>query len=140
MINIDILSLIPQKPPFIAVEHLLFCEKEKTTTSFTVRNDSLFIENGALSEMGIIENIAQTCAARLGYINRDKSVKIGMIASVSNLEIFSRPKVNSKIETTINVIFEMDDIRLIEAQSTCEGKLVTSCEMKVFLTDIVVRP
>ena len=140
MINIDILSLIPQKPPFIVIDQLLFCEKEKTITAFTIPEDSLFIENGALSEMGIIENIAQTCAARLGYINREESVKIGMIASVSNLEIFSRPKINSKIETTINVVFEMADIRLIEAQSTCEGKLVASCEMKVFLTDIVVTP
>ena len=40
------------------------------TTELTVREDNLFYEDGRLTSSGLIENIAQTCAARIGYINK----------------------------------------------------------------------
>jgi len=138
MIDIDILTLIPQKPPFIAVDKLIYCDKINAKSSFLIDKDSIFAEKEELSEAGIIENFAQTCAARLTYLNQDEGVKIGMIGSVDKIEIFSRPKVNSLLETNITVAAEVMNFLLIEAFSESEGKTVACCKMKIFLTDINV--
>ena len=134
----DILKLIPQKPPFIAIDKLLSCNEITTETSFKILKDSIFVEDGKFTEAGITENFAQTCAARLGYLNLNETVKIGMIGSVDNLEILKLPNVNSRINTTITVAAEFQNILLVEAQSKCENELVATCRMKIFLTDIGV--
>ena len=39
----DILSLIPQKPPFVMVDELLFSDDNITRTSFIVTADNVFV-------------------------------------------------------------------------------------------------
>jgi len=135
MIDIDILTLIPQKPPFIAIDKLLSCNEIKTETSFKIVENSIFTEGNIMSEAGVIENIAQTCAVRLGYLNQNDAVKIGMIVSAENLEILQLPKVNSTLFTTITVIGDFMGFLIIEAESICENDLITKCKMKIFLTE-----
>ena len=132
------MKYIPQKPPFVMIDKLIYCDKEVTRVDFTIKNDSLFVENGVLSETGILENIAQTCAARLGYLNQNQPVKIGMIGSVNNFELNSFPSVGDKITTTIVVTAEVLNVILLSA-IVFHGidHLIASCEMKVVLTDIV---
>jgi len=135
MIDIDILTLIPQKPPFIAIDKLLSCNEIKTETSFKIVENSIFTEGNIMSEAGVIENIAQTCAVRLGYLNQNDAVKIGMIVSAENLEILQLPKVNSTLFTTITVIGDFMGFLIIEAESICENDLIAKCKMKIFLTE-----
>ncbi|MDR2814115.1 MAG: pseudouridylate synthase, partial [Prevotellaceae bacterium] len=62
--DVSILELLPQRPPFVMVDTLLYCDREVTVTSLLVRDGNIFCDNGRLTEAGVIENIAQTCAAR----------------------------------------------------------------------------
>lgn len=137
--KINILELIPQRLPFVMVDKLLFCDKEKTQTEFFIKEDNLFVANGQLIETGILENIAQTCAARLGYLNKNQPVKIGMIGSIDNFELFALPSVGKKLETTIIVSAEVMNIIVLSASVHCDDKLLVSCNMKVVLTDIVSK-
>lgn len=77
--EIDILDLIPQRPPFVLIDRLTAFDEARTETRFTVRTEHLMCESGRLQAAGLIENIAQTCAARLGYINllHAERVKLG---------------------------------------------------------------
>lgn len=144
--NIDILTLIPQKRPFVMVDRLIDFNEEGSTTDFVVREDNLFCVDGTLLETGIMENIAQTCAARIGYINlyeKKESVKIGVIGSIKDFKIFELPKIGDILETTINVISEVFAITLVSAkvkikdQYNADGseKIIAQCEMKISLTD-----
>jgi predicted hotdog family 3-hydroxylacyl-ACP dehydratase len=135
LLEIDIKDLIPQKEPFVMVEQLLHCDWERTKTSLSIKDDNIFVENGAFSQSGIIENIAQTCAARLGYLNRNHPVKIGMIGSIDDFE-FSRvlPKVWQEIITEIVVEAEIGQVVLLNAKVLC-GEQKASGKMKVVLTD-----
>jgi len=133
----NILKYIPQRPPFVMVDSLIFCNSEQTQTEFTINNNSLFVVNGQLIETGIMENIAQTCAARLGYLNQNQPVKIGMIGSVNNFELYSLPNTGKTITTNIIVTAEVLNVVLLSASVFCGESLIASCEMKVVLTDIV---
>ena len=68
-------------------------ERYRTVTSFTVREDCIFVEDGHLTADGIVENVAQTCAARMGYINIiDKEhVKLGFIGAVRDMRFLRLP-------------------------------------------------
>lgn len=139
MIDIDILTLIPQQPPFIMVDNLIFCNKEQTCTEFLIKEDTLFVVNGQLTEIGMLENIAQTCAARLGYLNINQPVRIGMIGSIDNFELHLLPCVGSKLITTITITAEVLNVVVLSANVMSEDKLLSTCNMKVVLTDIISK-
>ncbi|MDD2623062.1 MAG: pseudouridylate synthase [Bacteroidales bacterium] len=136
MIPISILELIPQHPPFVMIDHLLLSKDKIGRTSFVVKENNIFIENGFFSEAGLIENIAQTCAAHIGYINKGEGIKIGVIGSVKNFEIKQLPKINDYIETTIEISNVVFHTTVISAKVHCNSQLMASCEMKISISDI----
>ncbi|MDR0507750.1 MAG: pseudouridylate synthase [Dysgonamonadaceae bacterium] len=136
MEQINIQDLIPQKEPFIMVEKLLFCDLERTKTSLSITNDNIFVENDIFSQSGIIENVAQTCAARLGYLNRNQPVKIGMIGSINDFEFSGvLPEAGQEIITEISVEAEVGQVILLNASVLCNENMIATGKMKVVLTD-----
>lgn len=135
--DIDILTLIPQRRPFVMVDRLLSFDETESSTDFVVREDNIFCKDGLFLETGIMENIAQTCAARIGYINitNNESVKIGVIGSIKDLIITKLPKVGSRLLTKVKVLSEVFAITLVEAEVFDNDELVARCEMKISLTD-----
>ena len=132
--NIDVKQLIPQKPPFVMIDHLVHFDQVFTKTEFEILPDNLFVENGRFLESGLIENIAQTCAARLGYINtvvNKDEVRLGFIGAMKSLYINKLPRVHSTLETTIEVMNEVFNITLVKATTICEGEVLVTCEMKI---------
>ena len=91
------LPYIPQRPPFVLVDNLLSCNEEIVVTDFHIPHDHILVENGLLSDAGMIENVAQTCAARIGWINRDKPIPIGVIGAVNNFEYSALPAAGSAL-------------------------------------------
>ena len=135
--DIDILKLIPQRPPFLLVDRLEDFEPMKSVTSFVVKEDGILVRDGVLSEAGLMENIAQSCAARIGYVNLQNSqtVKIGIIGSVKDFCVYEMPAVGSSLETTVDVLNEIFGITLVRAEVKNGEKICASCEMKISLTD-----
>ena len=132
--SIDVKQLIPQQPPFVMIDHLVHFDQVFTKTEFEILPDNLFVENGRFLESGLIENIAQTCAARLGYINtviNKDDVRLGFIGAMKSLRIYKLPAVHSTLETTIEVMNEVFNITLVKATTICEGEVLVTCEMKI---------
>ena len=137
--KINIEEILPQKRPFIMPDALTHFDEVTTRTRMQVRADNIFVENNRFTESGIIENIAQTCAARMGYINKylhAGSVKIGFIGSIKDMTINELPEVGDELETTIEVISEIFAITLVNAKVETGDKLIASCEMKISITEI----
>lgn len=135
----NILDIIPQRPPFIMVDKLEYCDNVKTVTTFTVRTDNMFCENGRLDACALVENIAQTCAARIGYINKfvlKENVKLGFIGSVKNLKVKRTPAVGECLVTTIEVLEEIMGLTLVNAVIEINGEPIVTSEMKIALSDI----
>ena len=132
--DIPLKELIPQRPPFVMIDKLLSCDMTTTTTMLEVREDNIFVVDGHFSAEGLMENIAQTCAARIGYFN--ESMKIGVIGAVTNFEIFQTPKVGDLIETTIEVLEEMFQITLVKAVIQRGDETMAQANMKISLLNI----
>src|ERR1043165_4556592 len=91
----EIVSYIPQKHPIVMIDEIVKVEEKVTLTHFEIRSDNMFVYNGELREPGIIENIAQTAAAKAGYEVKKNGAEplIGFIGAVKDLQIHSFPKV-----------------------------------------------
>jgi predicted hotdog family 3-hydroxylacyl-ACP dehydratase len=133
--GIDILSLIPQKPPFVMVDELLFSDDNITKTCFTVTPDNVLVINGEFSEAGLMENMAQTAAAGSGNMARieNRPVANGYIGQVKNFEIFSLPKVGDVLVTEVKIEVQVFDAGIVSGKIWCNEVEVAQCEMKIFI-------
>ena len=131
----NIQDLIPQKPPFVMVDKLLNFNETKTTTGLTIRADNVFVENGIFKEPGLVENIAQTAAARAGYISskENKPVLVGYIGAVNALQIFSLPKTGNELTTEVTIENQIFDVTIISGKITCNNETIAQCKMKIFI-------
>ncbi len=145
--QIDIHELLPQQEPFVMIGTLTHFDRTLTVTETEVKADNIFVENdngaasasneagkGCLSASGLMENIAQTCAARIGYVNKyilKKGIQLGFIGAVRNFEIMELPQVGDIITTRVEVKEEVFGMTLAEATITCKGKTLVSTEMKI---------
>jgi len=133
----NILSLIPQRPPFIMIDQLVTINEKGAVSKFKISEKNLFLSDGFLAEAALIENIAQTAAARIGYIslNEDKPAPVGYLAAVQNFEVFNLPQLHDEITTEIfieNVIFS---VVIINGKIICNKKNIASCNMKIFTSN-----
>jgi predicted hotdog family 3-hydroxylacyl-ACP dehydratase len=131
----NILSLIPQRPPFVMVDELLYCDESTTRTGFKVTDDNVLVVDGEFTEAGLMENIAQTAAARAGHMAEleSKPVAVGYIGAVKNFEIFNLPKVNDELLTEIKIENQVFDVTIISGTVKCDGKVMAQCEMNIFI-------
>lgn len=138
--QIDIHELLPQREPFVMVDKLVYFDEKNTTTSFLVREDNLFVENGRLNACALAENIAQTCAARLGYVNKyilKRGIQIGFIGAVKDMKVIDTPVVGDVLTTTIHVLEQIMGLTLVTAVIRIGDRVVTTAEMKIALADEV---
>lgn len=131
-------ELIPQRHPFIMIDCLTGFDRINTSTELTVREDNIFYEEGGLSASGLIENIAQTCAARMGYINltSGQPVKLGFIGSVRNLVVHRTPVAGEVLKTSVKVREEVFSMTLVDAEVRSGDELLVEAEMKIALSSI----
>lgn len=131
----NILDLIPQRPPIVMVDKFYGIDEANSYTGLTITLDNIFIENGKFKEPGIIEHIAQSAAARIGYICQQTNIPVplGFIGSVDKLTIHSLPLVGKELYTEIKIIQEVAEITLIGAIVKSEDSLIAECRMKIFL-------
>ena len=135
--SIDILKLLPQRPPFVMVDRLKHCDPVVTTTELEVRADNIFNDAGYLSAAGVCENIAQTCAARMGYMSyaSGQPVRLGFIGAVNNFSVMREPATGETLTTTIEVMQEVFNITLVHATVRCGDEIVAESDLKIALGD-----
>ena len=131
----SILALIPQRPPMVMVDTFLGMEGAVSRTRFTVRADNIFVNDGYFSECGIIEHIAQSAAARVGFIcvQKNMPISIGYIGAVNDFKALAPVVIGDTLETVVEVIQEVLGITLIQADCKVGGHKVAMCKMKIFV-------
>ena len=137
MINYNIIDLIPQRPPMVMIDQLELCTIDITITNFTIKADNIFCKDGLFNEPGLIENIAQTAAARAGYIAKQKNEEpvVGFIGSVKRLKINSLPKVGSQITTSVESLHDIGNVSIVKGVIKQNNEVIAECEMNIFLEE-----
>ena len=132
--SIDIHTILPQQEPFVMVDNLIAFTTEAATTETVIRDTNIFVNDGYFSASGMMENIAQTCAARVGFNDKyilHKEVRVGFIGAVRNYTIHELAAVGSVIQTKIDILQDIFGMTLADAQVICDGKVIATAEIKL---------
>ena len=136
--DIHIQSLLPQQPPMVMVDRLLSADLKTAVTSLEIRADNIFVEHGMLKCYALIEHIAQTCAAQLGFVDKylrgQDGVRVGYIGSVKRMRVETAPKVGEVLTTRMEVLEEVMDMKLISAETFVGERRIASAELKIALS------
>jgi predicted hotdog family 3-hydroxylacyl-ACP dehydratase len=130
-----ILKLIPQRPPIVMVDALLYFNDAKVISGFTILDSNIFVQNGYLTEPGLIEHMAQTVALYTGYHFYIKNIPApeGYIGAIKGVIIEKLPKVNTQLETEVEILQEVMGVTLVKGVTRLDGEIIMSAQMKTVL-------
>jgi predicted hotdog family 3-hydroxylacyl-ACP dehydratase len=136
--DINVRELLPQQGAFVMIDRLLYLDDTTVVSSMKVDGNNIFVENDVFTESGIIENIAQTAAARMGYLSKyiDKcGVKIGYIGEIKNFVIERCPNTDEELTTSVEIVTEIFSTMMIQAKVTVNSDLIAYGSMKIAIID-----
>ena len=134
--EIEISEILPQRPPFLFVDRLERYDEVETVTSFSVPENHLLVEDGRLTASGILENMAQSSAARIGYLCKyilHVPVRIGYIGAIRKFRVHRLPAVGETLTTTIILREDVFGISLVDAAVRVGEEIIAEAALKTAL-------
>lgn len=118
----------------VEVDDFYGIEDTRALCGLTVRADNLLLDGDHLSEAGLLEHMAQSAAARAGYlaVSRGEEIRLGFIGSVNSASFERLPRIGEYITTTVEVLETVMNIALITVASRVDNELIAECRMKIF--------
>ncbi|MDO4462638.1 MAG: pseudouridylate synthase [Bacteroidia bacterium] len=132
--NIDVKDILPHRNPFLLVDNIIYIDDTITKTEFSISENCIFVSNGVFNAEALIEIVAQTCAARIGYISKyllNKEVSIGYIGAIRSLVQYTTPKVGDKLICSIEILDQVFNMSRAIATIYSNDNVVLTTEIKV---------
>lgn len=141
----NIEELIPHRKPILCIDKVLLVDGLIAKTYYKIQEDCLFFTDGYFSEMGLLENTAQSSFVFLKYFFADQKDQlwgkgkdsIGFISHISSLEIFFLPELNDELLTTTSteLVYDTNELKIcnVKAEVQVNQKLAFTTEMKMIL-------
>ena len=129
-------EILPQREPFVFVDRLVRYDERESVTVFTVPADHLLVADGYLTAPGILENMAQSSAARIGYLCKfilHVPVRIGYIGAIRKFRVYRLPAVGETLTTTIIFREDVFGITLTDAEVRVGDDLIAEASLKTAL-------
>ena len=145
--DIDVSNFLPHRKPMLMVGSVLEIDEHSVATQFKILEDCVFLNNGELSETGLIENAAQTASGVVGQTFFDKNdvegkgnKLVGYISAIKKVEVFELPKVGETIITKASLIsrFDTGDFTMcsLKSETFLDKKLIVSSVMNFLIHEV----
>ncbi len=143
--SVAIQNYLPHRKPMLMVDIITEISNEAVCTTFVIKVDNLFVNNGELQEVALIENAAQTCAAIVGQSfffdenndERENVSVLGFISLIKKVSIKRLPKVGEEIVTKGILVSKVDSgevVICVMQVSTLLGDIeIMNAELNLFL-------
>lgn len=141
--KIDVKKFLPHGIPMLMVDDFFVINDQTIGTCFTINASNIFVVNGQLSEVGLVENIAQSCSINVGQTffgpedKENNSDVIGFISSIKYIHIYAMPNVNERITSSATLISRFDgdnfSICTMQGEIKCNDVKILECELKLFI-------
>jgi len=130
-----IVKYLPQRDPFVMVESLWLNNETTTVTSLTINDSNCLVENGYFTESGLLENMAQTAATRVGYgfTENGLDVPVGFITAIKDLKIHAYPKNGDVIYTEAEHVNDVMNFSIVKGRVYVNQQLMAEAEVRVFI-------
>ena len=126
------------------VDTIIDISNTHVVTEFEVKSTCIFVEDGKFAEVGLIENMAQTCSAIVGQflfgIEDTSNYVIGYISAIKKLELFALPKVQEVVRTEAELLSRFDTDEYYICSMRCNAFvgdiLMATAEMNLVIKNL----
>ncbi|MGC5744695.1 hypothetical protein [Chryseobacterium sp. NFX27] len=125
-------SLIPQRFPFVMVHELTEYSDDRLVSGFEIKEDNLFIQDGAFQASGLIEHQAQSVALHTGYkyYLLGKEAPTGYIGAIKSFEAETLPKTGDRLISEVTILNEVMGVTLVDIVTKLNGLIIAKSQMK----------
>jgi predicted hotdog family 3-hydroxylacyl-ACP dehydratase len=145
--NIDVSNYLPHREPMLMVTSVLAIDAISVSTQFYISEACIFLNDGKLSEAGLIENAAQAATGIVGqtFFEKDDlegsgNKLVGYISAIKRIEIFQLPSAGQTIVTNAKLLsrFDTGEVTLcsLEAETFLDEKLIVSSTMNFLIHEV----
>jgi predicted hotdog family 3-hydroxylacyl-ACP dehydratase len=129
-------NLIPHRAPMRWIDALTDCTDLTASANATFNAKHFAVAKGAVSEIALVECMAQTAAAALGQRARNAGKTgadgIGMLVAVSNFKIHLRAPLEKLLQIEIRELKRLGSMRMISGVILCEGRTIAAGQLMVY--------
>jgi predicted hotdog family 3-hydroxylacyl-ACP dehydratase len=134
--SVAIENLIPHRAPMRWIDSLDECTETHAVATVCFSADSFAVANGLVLETALVECVAQTAAAALGQRAKTHGssgiASAGMLVSVSNFKIQSRPPPEKKLRIEIRELKRLGLMLRVSGEIFCDEKSIASGELTLY--------
>jgi len=117
------------------VDEFIYKDETSCHSTLTISSDNIFLDerNHMIAE-GILEHIAQTAAAYIGYRRKlcNENVNFGYIGDIKRCSICGPiPTAGQELETDVRIVSQVENITMISAETRVNGQIIVNCRMKL---------
>lgn len=129
-------QLLPHRAPMRWIDALTECTDTTAVATATFGAEHFAVENGAVLETALVECVAQTAAAALGWRaqagGKTGAGNNGMLLAVTNFRMASRLSAGKAVRIEIAERKRLGPMLMISSVITCEGLLVASGDLTLY--------
>jgi predicted hotdog family 3-hydroxylacyl-ACP dehydratase len=136
--SVAIENLIPHRVPMRFIDALTECTETTAVAMACFSADSFAVVNGFVLETALVECVAQTVAAALGHRAKIHGqsdsgiVAKGMLVSVSNFKIQSRPLAGKILRIEIRELKRLGMMLRVSGEIFCDGQKIAAGELTLY--------
>ncbi len=134
----DAAQLVPHRQPMRLVEQLLACDETSGVVETVIAGDHPLVSSeGFLDPVALVELIAQGYAVFRGYSDRlaGLGVRRGLLVGVKKIECSGAVNAGKLLRIKTRTVTILDDFAVAEGEVWCEGELLASGEIKVWVQE-----
>lgn len=120
----NILSYIPQRPPFVFIDTVEELSENRACTRYTIPETCPLLSEKILPLSGLLENVAQTCSVIAGN-------RVAYLGAVKQMKVTRFPKVGETLCTEAVVKQQMLNISLIECTARIQDEIIATAMLKI---------
>ena len=119
------------------VDKVLHSSEEETETVLEIREDNIFLDEGHLSMAGLLENMAQSCACRMGCrcIVAGSPVRIGVVGAIRNCIMERLPRLGETLHTHVCIMEEVLNLTLASVVVKVGDETIATTLIKMAMTE-----
>jgi predicted hotdog family 3-hydroxylacyl-ACP dehydratase len=128
-------TLIPHRAPMRWIDALIDCTPTTAVATAIFGAEHFAVANGAVLETALVECVAQTAAAALGWrgqVGGKTGAASGMLVAITNFRVESHPASGKALRIEISERKRIDPMLLISGIISCEGKMVASGDLMLY--------
>ncbi len=138
-------ELIPHRKPILCIDKVISVDGLKAETRYKIEESCIFFSDGFFSEMGLLENAAQTSFVFLKFFFADSQDdlwgegkdSVGFISHITELETGFLPKLSDELltTTTTELVFDTENLKIcnVKAITSVNAGIAFTTEMKMIL-------